>query len=370
MSEHSITPLSAADIWVHCDGYASLAPFYAGADTNDSREGTAAHALAAGKLTGSEVKGEPEMEEAVEMYYSEVNALRVQYPAFAKDFHIEERVAAPSISPFFFGTCDCWLYHGGLNTLWVWDFKYGHGLVDAVNNWQLTAYTACILEYLGINGAMDQKLKVAAKIVQPRAYHEDGPIREWRFTACDIRGAINRLKAASERILSGSQVCTTGSHCKYCPARFACKACNAAAMSLYEASGIGTVDMTIEQMALQYTLLRRVSEASDLLKESYKTQLETRAKKGERIPGYALQPGRGKLVWKQTDAETLVLGQMLGVDLSAGKVKTPTQVKGLIAPEVLEMYTEQTAGALRLVPEDNLLSKARRIFDKNNYTPA
>lgn len=375
MSEHSLTPLSKADIWVVCDGHPTLAALYPGEETDDARAGTAAHEAGAsmlvgavpavGQVTTNGVCLDADMFDAARMYADDVLGVVNQYPALANCLRVEERVEAPSISPFFWGCCDARFYHAGLNTLYVWDFKYGHKVVDVVGNWQIIAYAAAILERLGINGHSDQQLKVVARIVQPRGYSADGPIREWSFTACDIRGQINQLRAASERILSGSQVCTSGPHCVDCSARFACKAANAAAMTLYEATNMGTTGMTVEQMATQYSIIQRASEALALLSKSYKTQLEGLARSGQKVPGYVLERGRGKLVWSQSDEETLALGNLLGADLSTHSPVTPTQARdrGLLAPELLESYSHYADGALALVPEAKNLTTARRIFN-------
>ena len=91
-----------------------------------------------------------------------------------KSLHVEEKLNLDCIYPGMSGTPDSWVFNETDNTLVVWDLKYGFGLVDEYENPQLIIYAAGIISLLKLIN-----VKVKLKIVQPRAYHPDGSIREW-----------------------------------------------------------------------------------------------------------------------------------------------------------------------------------------------
>lgn len=102
----------------------------------------------------------------------------------------------------------------------VVDYKHGAGIaVDAYKNLQLLAY--------GLGAARKhsshewQELRMT--IVQPRAYHVDGPIRTWRISRAEIPkmlSGMGKLIAATE----GEIVLTVGDHCRFCLAKLVCPA--------------------------------------------------------------------------------------------------------------------------------------------------
>ena len=96
---------------------------------------------------------------------------------------IEARVsAAERVHPDSWGSVDCWSYDAKTRTLYVWDYKYGYGLVEVVENWQLINYTIGILDSLGVR---DDRVTVRMTIAQPRAQHPEGPIRRWVVKGSD-----------------------------------------------------------------------------------------------------------------------------------------------------------------------------------------
>lgn len=380
MSEHAPLPPSSAHRWVLCAMSASLEAAYPETEASpQSLEGTAAHWAVQMLLQGTPVAVDTqapngvaitlEMLEGAELVRDDI--VQTLGSDWATYLVIERRVQIPRVHPDNWGTPDyrAWsrMANGRL-CLHIWDFKYGHEIVEAFENWQLIDYTAGALHEAGINGLQDQEVVVDMRVIQPRAYHRDGPVRSWRVVASDLRAYFNRLEMAAEDATSTQP--TASPHpdaCKNCKGRFACEANQRAA---YFAADYGKhyrpLEMSAHAMGLELRELTRARALLDSRVSGLEAQIASRIKSGERVPFWMFESNPGRLAWTKPAAEVVAFGQILGLDLAAEPdVITPTQAKAKakaakIAPEIIDAFAARPAGAIKLVQDDG--SQARKIF--------
>src|ERR1700761_7530512 len=110
---------------------------------------------------------------------------------YAENVHpagrFEESVVISDL-PECFGTPDFFKYDtkgGGADGTYpvfdIVDYKYGHRAVDPFENFQLMSYLLGVVEQLNKSPQrISEGTEVRFKIVQPRAYHREGPVREWK----------------------------------------------------------------------------------------------------------------------------------------------------------------------------------------------
>lgn len=156
------------------------------------------------------------MADAVQVYLDKVRELLCEYKdaeyGFEKKFHLT------NIHPEAYGTNDAYIYIPEEERLIVIDYKHGKGIVVEVEgNKQLLYYA------LGAKANIKGKIKrIKLMIVQPRAKHKKGVIREITYTAKYLEVFEKELK---EKILATEQPILelkAGAHCKFCPAILIC----------------------------------------------------------------------------------------------------------------------------------------------------
>ena len=312
--------------------------------------------------------GEPyteEMYEGARLYAENVAYIMRESGVFSgPNIRIEERLEMSEVHKYSFGTCDCSIYDRKNKRLYIWDYKFGYNLYEAFENWQCINYFVGLRELYGINGLIDRETTVIIRIVQPRGFHRDGPVREWRVLASDLRPYVNNLQTKAEESLGPNAMCRTGTHCRYCTARIGCTAAISAGLSLFELTASPTpIEMKPADMGFLLTLIRRARKQLEYLESGFEEQVKGLVKKGVDVPGWLVEPTYGRETWGKPVEEIDVLGQMLGLDLIQQKPITPRQavLKGL-DPEIAKQYTTKPQSGIKVVPDD--LNKAKRIFSK------
>jgi hypothetical protein len=323
-------------------------------------EGEQAHLVASDLLDGREHVAPyvtEQMRRGAELYASYV---RRHVPVGG---HIEQRIEIPRVHALCFGTPD--FYYVGTNRdgrPWVFlaDYKFGFGVVEAFENQQIVEYTAGILDKHGLS---DLNTDVHAAIIQPRAHHRDGPIREWKFRASAIRALVNIGSNAAHEALGPSPRAQTGPECVYCSARHACPTLQRVAGRAADLAGAATpVDLTPEQMGTELALLRAASDRLTARVDGLTEQLQWHLKQGRAVPGWALERGAGRERWARGDAAAIALGAALGFDLARPpEAITPLQARERGMPiEHIPGLVERQAGGAKLVPDDG--TAARQVF--------
>lgn len=321
-------------------------------------EGTLVHDLAGRVLAGESINLElldNDARSGIKMYVEEVHRVTT-VP------QVEDYVEAPRVHKLSFGTVDCWYYDAQRGTLYVWDFKYGHKIVEVFENMQMINYTAGIMEKLGL-WPHDQDITVQMCVVQPRAFHEDGTIRKWTCKASDLRGYMNWLKNGAEESLDPNAVCRSGSHCLNCDARHVCPAALKAGMAMYEYTCKALpIHLSPEALGVQMAIEERAIESMKTLHTGHKAQVETLRKSGVAVPGYSIESSRGSRVWSVEDSVV----ERLGADAGRGLVKslnlkTPLQaISAGVPEEVVLSMSHRTPGKPKLVRDTE--RRNREVF--------
>ena len=361
MSEHSRLQPSSAHRWVPCPGSVPLEAQYPEEDGLEAQEGHAAHWLAAEMIQrgpgGAPVlvevapNGVPiteEMRDLVPVYVSDVLATKAKFGTRAVN-QIEHRIHATSVHPDNWGTADDVLYCNDTARIVIWDFKWGHGFVEVFENWQLLNYLAGVLDQLEHSGHADYE--VTLRIVQPRSYHREGPIREWSFKASAARDYIRQLNASANEALGNDPSTVPGPHCKRCNARHACKANQAVALDVVDSSSDSTPhDLPPSALGRELSVLTRAREMLESRITGLQAQAEAEIRKGTQVPGWAIEHTVGREAWSVTAEEVATLGDMLGVKLSKGpEVVTPAQArKAGVDETIIAQYSSRKPGSSKL----------------------
>jgi hypothetical protein len=132
------------------------------------------------------------------------------------------------------GFCDIAIYSARARRLWVMDYKHGAGISKAViGNPQVKQYAAGFL--YEDNPAVDPANVdvVTLVIIQPRAFHPDGDIRQYDITPAELFDYLMNLDEIIEDCLKPDAPLTPGvDQCRFCDARTTCPAAEKAAVAV------------------------------------------------------------------------------------------------------------------------------------------
>jgi len=354
----------------------------------DREEGTASHELAIpmieshsrggvdwpidaiGKTASNGIVWDESSYDAAKLYADDVQLVMQKTGVFGGDnLKIEQRVKAERIHPESWGTPDCTLFDSGTLTLYGWDYKYGHKVVESFENWQLIEYMIGRLdEIIGCNGIADQMINVVMTVVQPRARHRDGPIRRWIVKASDLRPYANFLHSVEHEALSPDAMCTTGPECIDCKARLHCETLtNASSFAFTFAGKPIEHNPSIEAMAIEYNMTLQAENLIKARRKGLEASIEAIIEKGDSVPGYAMEAGYGNEQWTKPASDIIQLGDMMGVDLRKEAVKTPKQAIADGMPEsIVSAYRKRPRTKPKLIPSSE--TKAARVFGKSFVT--
>lgn len=375
MSGHAYLPPSSADCWGACALWPTMNQRYPEAgDDPAAAEGIAAHWVnvealygrtpAEGTRAPNGVAVTDEMLDGAELWVDTVGPLPM-----VGDARVEQTLRGQRVHDSLnWGTPDLWGLWGAPTgpVLRVLDYKFGHGYVGAFENLQLVNYAALVLDEMGVDGHSDQTLEVELTVVQPRNFHPSGPVRTWRVgKASNLRGYVNKLRAAADRATMPDPQGTVGPQCKHCPGRHACEALQRNSLAAVDyAGGSASIDLPPAALGAE---LRTVRRALALL-EARATGLEAQAlaviKRGENVPHWSVEQGKGRERWARPLPEVVAIGAAMGFELGKPDAVTPNQARKLgMPPELVAAFAEVPTGAVKLVPDDG--SKARAAFAAN-----
>jgi len=349
-------------------------------DSEESREGTAAHELGeklvraaarAGfgtlqveQMVGTEAENgvifTEEMFDAAKVYADDVREIMMKICAFNPA--IESRVGAKVINDECWGTPDCTLHDAKNRTIFIWDFKFGHRLVDAFENWQLLEYAAGLYQ----PGRDD---RFVLTIVQPRGYHRDGPVRRWIVSAAELESYIQTAVEFEAAALRGDGDCTpTPNGCRDCQGRHACEALQVVGYSIADMAR-KPIPLELDPVAMGVER-RMLGQAFELLKariEGLDVQIETFIRKGTAVPGWILEPQSGRVKWTESNESVFALGEMLGIDFRKNEPITPTQAKKEaqkigVDEAVINAYSGTSPSGVKLVESSQ--TRVATVFGK------
>ena len=326
---HSPLGGSVAHRFMACPGSIALG---AGADRESSIHadtGTVAHELAAtclnlgcdaweyiGRFVDVEYKitVDKDMADAVQVY---LDYVRWHHGSHEYTF-VEEFFHLPELHPDFAGTADFAVVLDG--TLNVVDYKHGVGhVVEARRNPQLMYYAAGTLEKLDL---WSEVKSIRMTIVQPRAAHAFGPIRNDIISVEELSEWLYEELLPAMHATSYDHSTRAGDWCSFCPCLTRqCPALANVNTELEELMAIPLGELTPEQM-------RRVLDLGAVFKKQHSAVQRAALAKAERgtdIPGYKLVKKYGHRVW----SEDAPVEKEFGLDAYEKKLKTPAQIQKL-----------------------------------------
>jgi Protein of unknown function (DUF2800) len=329
MFEHSPLGGSGMERWSECPGSVALSKTIAVVEEEEPdyrRDGMLAHTLGAYCLDNAidawEVMDRPafeavtaEMADAVQMHLDYVRRLPGEIKA-------EVRVSRPEFHPLFHGTLDVIVVDPFCTH--IVDYKYGVGVVVEVKeNPQLLYYAYGYLGNAGLGGIPDSE-PVFLHIVQPRAYHPNGPIRVWETTAGYVRAWARDVLLPAMRRVDEEQYLSVGPWCRFCPAKVVCPAMTglAKAHAGYAPEELKSLD--------EATLGRRFEAAAPIRMylKALGIEVQRRLQNNLPVPGAKLVRAKTDRVWKEGAVEALFAD--IGEDLyTPPAVKSPAQVEKL-----------------------------------------
>ena len=373
MAGHSRLKPSGAPRWGICAGAVTLEERFPQTERSEpAEEGKASHWVAesvlsisaalvgqfVGRMAPNGVIITESMTVAAQEYVEDVGGITPLV-----DAQLETRVEIPRINPECWGTSDCWAFNPSTLTLTVWDYKYGWGIVEAYEGWQVICYAVGLVDMLVARGIREEAITVDMRIVQPRPYHSLGPIRSWKVNAVELRPYANTLHNQAAEALGPNPSTRAGEHCKDCTARHACPTLQRAALAAMDITG-QAVPHALDPDALgsELILLQAAYDAIKNRLTGYEAQALGLLKSGKGVPGWSIEPGKGNVTWSKPVGEVIALGSLYGKNLKKPDAAiTPGQAKKEGIPaELIDAYSTTPTRGLKLVRDNG--NKAKQIF--------
>lgn len=252
---HSPLGASGAERWMNCVGSVALIAKFREIltamgipeedDPDYRREGTAMHeagehCLRLG-LDTWEIVGQKFNETVIDQPMAD--AIQTYLDRCREDmdkavvFYIEYPVSSP-VHPLFYGSADFVavlslknrgaMADVGLDPsecLKIKDLKGGEGIVvEPEDNPQMKYYGFGVIDEIERKSAITLRddLRVELEIVQPRAFHVDGPIRSWSTTVGEIKAWVHGVLVPAMNAVEVDDTLTPGDWCRFCPAKLVC----------------------------------------------------------------------------------------------------------------------------------------------------
>jgi hypothetical protein len=396
---HSDLGASSAYRWMACPGSVRLSAGIEKTSSSYAKEGTAAHLLAESCLSSDaepseflgqeiQVEGESftvdeEMTEAVQVFKSAVLSV---YDPKTDVLAIERRFDLSQFHPGMFGTCDAVVYKPAPKELHVFDFKYGKGhAVEVADNPQL--------KYYGLGAVIEEKVRpvstVKLYIVQPRAPHRDGPVREWAIDIMDLIEWSGELTRAAKATEATDAPTAAGDHCGFCPALATCATARdrnlAVAAATFAASPIewtppAPETLTPEQLS---AVLIRAGEVKDWI-GAVQAHAHAEAEAGRVPPGFKLVDKRAQRRWADEE-EVIKKFEVLGSATLyvEPKLRSPAQLEAALivaakdrnkkltkkqAEDMVKPFVIKESSGTNLVPDTDARPEVLASV-KNAFTP-
>lgn len=328
--EHSPKGASSAERWMHCSGSAVIlkrlqlpesdAPDY-------RRDGIAAHDAAAHCLqnnldaweimgdTFHEVAVDDVMAKAIQIYLDDCR----QFMTPSATTYIEFAIGADPEKrphPQFYGRLDFAAYDTDETV--VEDFKYGEGIVvEPEENVQMMYYAYGLLI---ARPFVRSDRVVRLRICQPRAWHPEGPIREWETTAGEvIHWAEHELLPAMQRAEIDTDL-DPGKWCRFCPAKLFCPMLTAVYGAAAKADPNVLPNFGQKRIALEYAQ----RDAVKFYIKALEDEVYRRNMTGTSVPGTKLVLKKANRVWNG-EAEALAKARFGEKAYTTPELKSPAE---------------------------------------------
>ncbi len=273
------------------------------------------------------------------------------------------------------GTADFIRFRPATGHLKVIDFKYGQGIaVEVDDNAQLRYYAAGACARLECEEHIVHDIEIS--IVQPRAFHPDGPIRSELISVFGLSDWLDKLFSAMRSSQETDAPLQPGRHCKFCRAASICPGIQSKALAVAGADFAGTsITVPPDPASFSPERLSWVLSSADVLR-NWLAAVETRAfaeiSQGRDIPGWKLVPRRPTRKWGDDDVagDALLAAGLSSDEIYIKKIITPPAAEKLLGKEkkaaVSHLIMAESSG-LALVPTSDkrqaVLGNAAADFD-------
>lgn len=216
------------------------------------------------------------------------------------------------------------------DVLHIDDLKYGYGLVEVNDNWQLISYAIGLMSIAYQQGL--KLTKVVTRIMQPRAHHEDGPLREREYTLDELLSLRGQIAQQMDLITKGQVSLVTSQKCKYCPALIYGK-CTAIGRAFYNSvdvvlNGFKPDEMSDDDLAQELDLFYRIEDIFKIKIDSLRELAVDRIKQGKIVKGYIMDQKLGDRSWKK-DVDPEMIKLLTGIDITERVTLTPAKAEKL-----------------------------------------
>lgn len=222
---------------------------------------------------------------------------------------VEKRFKFPSVvTNDAFGTNDILIVIPDLELMHVIDYKHGAGIpVEVHENKQLLVYGTGAY----FNEEIPKTDTLVLTIIQPRAFHPLGPIREWTIGFERLETFLDEFDQAVLECESESAAFNPGKEqCKWCPALLNCKAIEEKSLQIARQDFNSVKQVSVKTLpdpgSIPVDRLAYIMQSADLLRqwlsevEDYAYQHATQ---GGYVPGFKLVEAQAKRVWYGKDEE-------------------------------------------------------------------
>jgi hypothetical protein len=319
---HAHLGASNSSIWLNCaEAGRKMRTLPSGAGSVYAAEGTVAHALVENWFEhGDDPASQLGKTAVLDGFHIPIGPDMIDAAKTAIDY-IELLIAGPgrgtvqierpvSMEPLFdlvgrdmpepmFGTADAVVRAGEF--LHVVDFKYGAGVPVEASSPQLRFYGLAAWLAAGA----DEKIRVVAHVVQPRAPHKDGFVRRMEYSQKALLAFGDEIVEAVERIAAGKGGYVSGEHCRFCPLAGRCPelARRNAMLAAAEFAEVDAPKDPIPPKELSDADLSFVLSRLPVFEKwvgAVKLEALTRMTEGRTVPDWKLVLKRGIRKWDET----------------------------------------------------------------------
>ena len=324
--EHSPKGGSSAERWINCPGSGVLLSTLELPPTDEKDylvHGLAYHEAAAycllNKCDAWEISGK-EFYGKIKVSGDELDAIQT-YLDFCRPimensmgWQVEQMFSDPKVHADFKGFVD--FYNVDVELLTIVDYKHGEGIVvEPANNAQLLYYA------YGIMRLYPHVDRVRLVIVQPRAYHNEGPIREWEVTAEYVREWAEGVMIPAMNRASVEETFVPGEWCRFCPAKLYCPVLTALFQAAATANTKSVPHMDDNRLGHEFQLVAAVKFYIKALEERVFDRLQN----GHDVNGFKLVNKQSKRVFKEGAADEFK-NKFGALAMEPAELKSPAQM--------------------------------------------
>lgn len=370
MSGHSLNSPSSFSRRIGCPGSANMEKDLPEESSIYAAEGTAAHALGE-KCLLSNTEPEEYLDQQIEGFLvcPEMIGAVKEYVDYCRpllgDHLVEYKFDLPFLGPEEKGTSDFTAVHNGI--LHVVDYKHGKGVpVDAIGNIQGLCYGLGAAKYFEKEDWHTLRITIA----QPRAYHDDGPIRWWDVPRNELVDYMVDFAYHAKATEDPNAPLNVGDWCRFCKAKPTCPAQlkfaeEAMEMDFAEPTSKPTPIEFLTDEQLADLVLNKVKFIEQWC-ASIKDHAQRRAEGGNALPGTKLVATREVRMWKDKDQAEKALRGKYGDQVYKKSFMSAPQVEKAIGKKEFEnvsFLVDKVSTGVTLVPESDPRESVRQSVE-------